>query len=148
MKRAIAISLVVLAGVGLAIAGFRRAYVLRLRDATDLRISFAAPSSAVISGGMTHSGMTVVGSSVRRANRKIVVRVFIDSIRGRSGIGSYRIPVTIPPNVDEIWFGDSPEWVTVGRFFNYEIRVPRFPSAADDGSRIWQRGRPLGSAAP
>ena len=137
-KRA-AVTILTVALISIIVANFHRAYVLRWEDATDLRVIFKpALSCVVISGGMTHSGMTVVGSTVQRVGRRVISRVYIDAISGSSGIGSYNVVVPVPADVTEVWFGDVPGWRTVGSLFGFKIRMPQIAPRNFIG-KVWDR---------
>jgi hypothetical protein len=122
----------------------RRAYVLRLADTVDLHVAFAADgATAVVSGGMTHSGLMVTHTAVRRSGKQQISRVYIAPIKGVGGIGSYRMVVPLPPGVNEIWFGDPAGKLTVATFFGSAVQIPTFRNDSYGGV-IWRR--PMSSA--
>jgi hypothetical protein len=87
---------------------------------------------------MTHSGLTVTRATTTVSDRVVIVRVYIDEIRGSKGVGSYSVSVNIPSNADRIWFGDRPHATSVCRLFGIPIRLPMSqPEGA--GGVIWQR---------
>jgi len=73
-------------------------YVLRLEDTTYLRVNRGVASPQIIvSGGMTHSGMTMVGSTTQRCGQYVNARVYIDAMRGERGVGAYKVVIDTPP---------------------------------------------------
>jgi hypothetical protein len=122
--------------------GFRREHVLNARDATDLRVTFSrdSPPEAAVTGGMTHSGMTVAGSSVERVRHVLIFRVFIDAIHDSRAVGFYQVRMAVSPEVNEIWFGDTAATTTVGALFGVPIRVPGLGRQPGAEGRIWIRG--------
>jgi hypothetical protein len=137
--------LLVVMALATAVVSWQRRYVLRVQDAVALSVTTTDSSTntkVIISGGMTHSALTVARTSTQRKGSRLIVRVYVAPIEGSPAVGSYRISADIPRTVNEIWFGDPPGTRTVASVFGVEIRIPA-PSDgtnADDGV-IWRRGQ-------
>jgi hypothetical protein len=125
-------------------AGWRRAYVLRVQDAVDLRVTLAGPTQtkAIITGGMTHSSLTVARTAIQRKGSRLIVRIYVAPIQGSHAVGSYRVAIDLPQTVDEIWFGDPPGMRTVASLFGAGIRVPVPSDGAKTDGVIWRRIKP------
>jgi hypothetical protein len=131
--------IVAAAVIAVGMAGFRREYVLRFRDATNLRVlQTERRDRVVVTGGMTHSGLTVTKATTSVSGRTVIVRVYIDQIRGRKGVGSYFVPLNLPPEADQIWFGDRPNATSVGTLLSVPVRLP-MAQPEGTGAVIWQR---------
>ncbi len=132
-------------GAVAAIAGatFTQVHVLRSGECLELHAR-AQGNTIFVSGAMLHSGLGAGDITVQESGKRVIVRVYLVPA-GTGARREFAAATRLMPQVDEVWFGDPPYWLTCCSLAGRTIRLP-VPTKSTGGRLIWSRRGDLGEA--
>lgn len=133
------------------VVGFHREYVAVPDGLVGLRAFQRAPGIVALSGSLYASGAKIEKLTIQRDGLSLLIRVYCQPITSRDSArdarGSFNVALPVAATETSLLVGDSPRWMTIGRFFGCPVRLPRIFSRPSACRTVWRRAKLSRSSA-